>query len=106
MCAYEGHGVAARFRAPSLAPSPPPLAPTPSPFCLLACAHPHVQFAFKDEDGLPTVEIVGDFTPTVRLLAMDTAEMLRMRDGFRKFKVCVWRVRGCRCVAACLPPAC
>lgn len=44
------------------------------------------EFAFKDEEGMPTVEIVGDFTPTVRLLAIDTAEILRLRDAFRKFK--------------------
>lgn len=44
------------------------------------------EFAFTDEDGLPTVEIVGDFSTTVRVLALDTDELLKLRDGFRRVK--------------------
>jgi hypothetical protein len=47
------------------------------------------EFAFTDEEGLPTVEIVGEFTPTVRVLSLDTDELLQLRDAFRRIKVCV-----------------
>jgi hypothetical protein len=46
------------------------------------------EFAFTDEEGLPTVEIVGEFTPTVRVLSLDTDELLQLRDAFRRIKVC------------------
>lgn len=47
------------------------------------------EFAFVDEAGLPTVETVGEFTTTVRVLSLDTDELLQLRDWFRKIKVCV-----------------
>ncbi len=46
------------------------------------------EFAFVDEEGLPTVEIVGEFTPTVRVLSLDTDEFVQLRDAFRRIKVC------------------
>jgi hypothetical protein len=50
--------------------------------------------AFKDEDGLPTVEVVGEWSSTIRLLSLDTAELLRLRDCFRRLKV---RRQCCQC---------
>lgn len=45
------------------------------------------EFAFTDEHGLPTVEIVGEFTPTVRVLSLDSNELVTLRDFFRRIKV-------------------
>ncbi len=45
------------------------------------------EFVFVDEEGLPTVEIVGEFTPTVRVLSLDTDEFVQLRDAFRRLKV-------------------
>lgn len=61
---------------------PPSLSPSPIA----------VEFAFTDEEGLPTVDIVGDFTTTVRVLSLDTEELIRLRDAFRRIKV---RISAC-----------
>lgn len=57
------------------------------------------EFAFVDEEGLPTVEIVGEFTPTVRVLSLDTDEFVQLRDAFRRLKVCAFM---CACAFVCL----